>query len=66
MIATVRIGTVADAPPVVVQAQHYDPFVTFTIQSQTFCLTRDEARRIGDALRACSLTDDDDDFLAQP
>ncbi len=62
MIATVRIGTLADAPPVVVRAEHLDPFVTLTIGAQTECLTRDEARRIGDALRACSLTDVDDDY----
>ena len=62
MIATVRIGTLVDAPPVVVRAEHMDPFVTLTIGAQTACLTRDEARRIGDALRACGLTDVDDDY----
>jgi hypothetical protein len=66
MIATVRIGTRADEPPVVVSAMHNDPFVTLTISSHDVCLTRDEARRIGDALRACSLTDDAEGFGEQP
>jgi hypothetical protein len=60
MIATVRIGTRVDEPPVVVSAVHHDPFVTLTIGANDICLTRDEARRIGDALRACSLTVDVD------
>jgi hypothetical protein len=66
MIATVRIGTRVDEPPVVVRAMHGDPFVTLTIRAHDVCLTRDEARRIGDALRACSLTEDDDELGGQP
>ncbi len=65
MIATVRIGTRVDQPPVVVQAVHRDAFVTLTISGHDVCLTRDEARRIGDALRACSLTADVQGFGEQ-
>ncbi len=65
MIATVRIGTFVDEPPVVVQAQHLDPYVRLDIRNQTVVLTRDEARKIGDALRACGLTDEYE-FEARP
>lgn len=56
MTATVRIGTARGETLVCVEANDSDPYLTMAVCGQTVVLTRDEARRIGDALRAASLT----------
>jgi hypothetical protein len=56
MIANVHLGTVAGEDLLIVQANDFDPYVTFTIRQHSVDLTRDQARQAGDALRACALT----------
>ncbi|MGH3767526.1 MAG: hypothetical protein ACRDS0_14435 [Pseudonocardiaceae bacterium] len=56
MIASVYLSTVTGEELLTVQAHDFDPYVTVTIRQQSVDLTRDEARRVADALRACSLT----------
>jgi hypothetical protein len=57
MIATVLVGT---DRTLTVRADDLDPFVTVTLGPWSTVLTRDEARRAGDALRAAALTMVDD------
>jgi hypothetical protein len=57
MIATVLVGT---DRTLTVHANDLDPFVTVALGPWSVALTRDEARRAGDALRAAALTAIDD------
>lgn len=56
MIASVFIETVRGEPLVRVEANDLDPYLTLTVTQHTVALTRDEARRVSDALRAVALT----------
>lgn len=56
MTATVRIGTPRGESLVRVEVYDADPFLTLTVADHSVALTRDEARRVSDALRAASLT----------
>ncbi|MGH3777370.1 MAG: hypothetical protein ACRDRR_16860 [Pseudonocardiaceae bacterium] len=56
MIASVYIGTSRGESLVRVEAYDLDPYLTLTVRGQTVALTRDEARRVSDALRAATLT----------
>ena len=56
MIASVRLSTVTGEDLLTVQANDFDPYVTLTIQNHSVDLTRDQAGRVADALRACALT----------
>ncbi|MGH3935991.1 MAG: hypothetical protein ACRDS1_13620 [Pseudonocardiaceae bacterium] len=56
MIASVFIETVRGEPLVRVEANDLDPYLTLTVAQHTVALTRDEARRVSDALRAVALT----------
>jgi hypothetical protein len=58
MIAAFYLSTVAGEQLLTVQANDLDPYVTFTIRGHSVDLTRDEARKAADALRACALTTD--------
>lgn len=58
MIASFYLSTVAGEELLTVQAHDLDPYVTLTIREHSVDLTRDEARRAADALRACALTDE--------
>lgn len=60
MTATVQIGTVVGEPLVAV-AYDRSPYVSLTVRGQVVALTRDEARRVADALRACAMTAVDED-----
>jgi len=57
MIASFYLSTVTGEELLTVQAHDRDPFVTLTIREHNIDLTRDEARKAADALRACALTD---------
>ena len=56
MIASVFLHTVTGEELLTVQAHDLDPYVTVTIRQYSVDLTRDQARRAADALRACALT----------
>jgi hypothetical protein len=56
MIASVYIETSSGEQLVRVAADDLDPYLTLTVGDHTVVLTRDEARRISDALRAVALT----------
>lgn len=56
MIATFYLSTVAGEDLLTVQAHDGDPYVTLTVRQHSVDLTRDEARKAADALRACALT----------
>ena len=56
MIASFHLSTVTGEELLTVQAHDRDPFVTLTIRQHSIDLTRDEARKAADALRACALT----------
>ncbi len=58
MTASVYIGTPTGEQLVQVVAGDCDPYLTLTVGDYTVALTRDEARRISDALRAAALTID--------
>ena len=58
MIASFHLSTVTGGELLSVQAHDLDPYVTLTIGRHCVDLTRDEARRAADALRACALTDE--------
>ncbi|HXT46094.1 MAG TPA: hypothetical protein VN748_18610 [Pseudonocardiaceae bacterium] len=58
MIASFYLSTVAGEELLTVQAYDLDPYVTLTIREHSVDLTRDEARRAADALRACACTDE--------
>lgn len=62
MIASVYLSTVTDEKLFTVQAHDLDPYVTVTIRQHSVDLTRDQARRAADALRACTLTAIDTEF----
>ena len=53
MIATVPVGL---DRTLTVRADDHDPFVTVALGSWSTVLTREEARRTSDALRAAALT----------
>jgi hypothetical protein len=53
MIATVPVGL---DRTLTVRADDLDPFVTVVLGPWSAVLTREEARRAGDALRAAALT----------
>ncbi|MDD7968959.1 hypothetical protein [Actinomycetospora lemnae] len=55
MTATTSISTGAGEEIVSVHVEDEDPFAVLTLGRQTAVLTRDECRRIADALRAASL-----------
>lgn len=59
MIASVFIETASGEPLVRVEAYDLDPYLTLTVAQHTVVLTRDEARRVSDALRAVALTAED-------
>jgi hypothetical protein len=59
MIASLHLSTVTGEELLSVQAHDRDPFVTLTIRQHSIDLTRDEARKAADALRACALTTPD-------
>jgi hypothetical protein len=59
MIASVYIGTSSGEQLVRVEAYDLDPYLTLTVRGHTVALTRDEARKISDALRAVGLTAED-------
>ncbi len=59
MIASVFIETSSGEPLVQVEAYDLDPYLTLTVAQHTVALTRDEARRVSDALRAVALTAED-------
>jgi hypothetical protein len=56
MIASVYLSTLTGEEVLTVQAHDLDPYVTVTIRQFSVDLTRDQARRAADALRACALT----------
>ncbi|HZS20451.1 MAG TPA: hypothetical protein VFA63_05615 [Pseudonocardiaceae bacterium] len=56
MIASFYLSTVTGEELLTVQAHEQDPYVTLTIRQHSVDLTRDEARKAADALRACALT----------
>lgn len=56
MIASFHLSTVIGEDLLTVQAHDRDPYVTLTIRGHSVDLTRDEARKAADALRACALT----------
>ncbi|MGH3971980.1 MAG: hypothetical protein ACRDS9_01440 [Pseudonocardiaceae bacterium] len=56
MIASIFIETSRGEPLVQVEAYDLDPYLTLTVAQHTVALTRDEARRVSDALRAAALT----------
>jgi chaperonin GroEL (HSP60 family) len=56
MIASVYIRTSSGEQLVRVEAYDLDPYLTLTVRGHTVALTREEARRISDALRAVALT----------
>jgi hypothetical protein len=56
MLASFYLSTVAGEQLLTVQAHDRDPYVTLTIRGHSVDLTRDEARKTADALRACALT----------
>ena len=57
VIASFTLSTMAGEDLLTVQAHDLDPYVTLTIRDHSVDLTRDEARKAADALRACSLTE---------
>lgn len=59
MIASVYIGTLSGEPLVRVEAYDRDPYLTLTVAGHAVVLTRGEARRVSDALRAVALTTDE-------
>lgn len=59
MIASVYIETSSGEQLVRVAADDLDPYLTLTVGDHTVVLTRGEARRISDALRAVALTADE-------
>lgn len=62
MIASVYLSTMTGEELLTVQAHDLDPYVTVTIRQYSVDLTRDQARRAADALRACALTAIDTDL----
>jgi len=58
MTTSVYIGTPTGEQLVRVMVDDFDPYLTLTVGDRTVALTRDEARRISDALRAAALTID--------
>jgi hypothetical protein len=62
VIASVSLSTVTGEELLTVQAHDLDPYVTVTIRQHSVDLTRDQARRAADALRACALTAIDTEF----
>ena len=56
MIASVYIETPRGESLVQVEAYDFDPYLTLTVRGQIVAITRDEARRVSDALRAAALT----------
>ncbi len=59
MSASVYIETLSGEPLVRVEAHDFDPYLTLTVVGHIVVLTRDEARRVSDALRAVALTADE-------
>ncbi|HVE96468.1 MAG TPA: hypothetical protein VNA67_05745 [Pseudonocardiaceae bacterium] len=59
MIASVYIKTLSGEPLVRVEAHDLDPYLTLSVAGHTVVLTRVEARRVSDALRAGALTADE-------
>jgi hypothetical protein len=57
MIASFYLSTVTGEELLSVQAHDRDPYVTLTIRGHSVDLTRDEARKAADALRAGALTE---------
>ena len=57
MMATVLVGL---DRTLTVRADDLDPFITVALGAWSVVLTREEARRAGDALRAAALTMTDD------
>jgi len=62
MIATVHLQTATGEHLLSVQGYDFDPFVTLTVRGCSVDLTRDQARMVGDALRAVALTAVDEQF----
>jgi hypothetical protein len=62
MIASVYLNTVTGEQLLTVQANNLDPYITLTVRQHSVDLTRDQARRAADALRACALTAVNDNF----
>jgi hypothetical protein len=62
MIASVRLCTVTGEKLLTVQANDLDPYITLTVRQHSVDLTRDQARQVADALRACALTAVDTQF----
>jgi hypothetical protein len=62
VIASVYFSTVTGEELLTVQAHDLDPYVTVTIRQHSIDLTRDQAHRATDALRACALTAIDTEF----
>jgi hypothetical protein len=56
MIASFYLSTATGEELLTVKAHDQDPYVTLTIRQHSVDLTRDEARKAADALRACALT----------
>jgi hypothetical protein len=56
VIASFYVSTAAGEELLSVRAHDRDPYVTLTIRRYSIDLTRDEARKAADALRACALT----------
>lgn len=54
MDARVPIRTAIGEEMLAVHVDDGDPFVVLAIMGETICLTRDEARRAADALRAAA------------
>ncbi len=65
MKAIVAISTSAGPEILAVNVDHYDPFAVLTVRDRTIQLTRDECRRIADALRAASLREPYEAMLDQ-
>ena len=56
MIASVHLTSVTGEHLLTVQANDFDPYVTLTLRTHSVDLTRDQAGRVADALRACAWT----------
>jgi len=53
--ATVAISTTTGSEILTVSVDDYDPFVILAIRDATLQLTRDECRKVSDALRAAAM-----------
>ncbi|GAA3092137.1 hypothetical protein GCM10010464_64810 [Pseudonocardia yunnanensis] len=57
MKATVVISTPTGSELLTVDVDDYDPFVVLKVRDVSVQLTRDECRKVADALRAAALRD---------